>query len=226
MSGVYPDVGDLHVEGDGSGGPSGVAYLRFPAITGTVDQAILRLRTSDNPSAGGGSGIVCVVADATWSEDTMTWMSRPAVGACTGTPTSVGGDTEVQWDVTPLYKAGSVPSLAIVSIDGDGAHYLSKESGGALRGPRLELQLSSAPPGSDAGSTITPMDASGGARVDGGAGSNPDSGGKGSVEGGCTCQAGRGGGSHHGIMALGLLLLVAGLARSRNRPRHRAVRVR
>ncbi len=154
--GVFPDASDLNVEGDGTA-PQAIVYVRFPPVTGEVARATLTMTTSTVPSAGGGSGIVCEVTGGTWSESSLTWATRPTVGArCSGEPRAVGPDTIVRWDVTPLVAPGGDVELAIVSNDVDGAHYLSRESGACTDAPHLEVEL--APP-SDAGTSLD--DASG-----------------------------------------------------------------
>ncbi|MEW5737882.1 MAG: DNRLRE domain-containing protein [Myxococcota bacterium] len=185
--GVFPDVGDLNIEGDAAGSPAAVVYLRFPPPGGAVRRAVLTLHTQSGSSAAGGSGRPCAVADATWSEDTMTWATRPAVGACTGAALGVDPDQEVSWDVTPLFQAGPVGSLAIVSGDTNGAHYLSKESGGALA-PRLRVELVPGPGDggtlADAGAPELDGGAGGGAGAGGGSGGGATGGGGGSTGGG------------------------------------------
>lgn len=151
-TGVFPDPSDLSVEGDGAA-PSAIAYLRFPSIARAARRATLTLHTTSSGSAAGGSGVVCRVDGGVWDEATLTWATRPAVSAaCTGGARRVGPSEEVSWDVTPLLTASGEPSLAIVSTEGDGAHYLSREAGGCALGPRLDVE--GAPPvGSDAGTT-------------------------------------------------------------------------
>lgn len=132
--GVFPDVNDLNPEADNA-----VAYLKFPPITGVPSNVKLRLHTHDFPSASGGSGVVCLVADDSWSETTLKWTGRPAVSTmCAGTSRKVDPDSEVEWDVTSLVTTSSTANrnLAIVSMDPDGVHYVSKEKDKA-RGPRL-----------------------------------------------------------------------------------------
>jgi MYXO-CTERM domain-containing protein len=94
--------------------------------------------------------VVCKVDDHAWNETTMTWANRPTVGACTAGPESVDPDSDVQWDVTSLIGTGESIDLAIVSNDTDGAHYVSKESGGAVTGPRLLLTTTDGSPTSGA----------------------------------------------------------------------------
>jgi hypothetical protein len=146
---VFSDPNDLNIEAAAEGTPTAVVYLRFPAVTGVIKQAILRLHTQAYVSASGGSGVPCAIADDAWHETTLTWSTRPAVGsACAGAPSTVDPDAEVAWDVTALLAPGGPHyDLALVSHDPDGAHYVSKELGGAVSGPRLHVVLDTASPG-------------------------------------------------------------------------------
>lgn len=191
-TGVFPDVNDLNVEADASDNPTSVVYLRFPALSGVVEKATLLVRSSPAGEAAGGSGVICAVADDTWNEATMTWATRPAVGtSCAGTTKSIDSDMEVGWDVTSLVKAGANVNLAIVSKDSNGAHFLSKEAGGATKGPRLVVQLASGNAGGGgAGSGGTGWGAGGSsldASFSGGSG-GAVAGGTESDDGGCGCR--------------------------------------
>ncbi len=195
-SGVFPDVGDLNVEG-----PGAQVYLRFPATAGAAQSATLVLHTQTSASSAGGSGRVCAVADPNWNESTLTWANRPTAGACVGTSRSITPDSEVEWDVTSLVRAGVATNLVLVSTDPDGAHFFSKESGGVSRGPRLRgvvlpvgdagtrpVNDAGAPPVIDAGTPV----ADAGVEADGGTpagGGRPDFGNINGV-GGCGCQGG------------------------------------
>ena len=208
-TGVYPEPSDLNAEAN-AGDPTAVVYLRFGPVAGPVTRATLTMRTSNVPGAGGGSGEVCRVDDRAWDESTLTWSTRPAVSAaCTGGAHAVGALETVTWDVTSLVGPGGDVSLAIVSADSDGVHYLSRESGGCADGPRLDVELA---PGMDA--SVGPdagMDAAsaldGSPSPDGGA--RADAGGRGSVGSGCGCSAaGRRAPSSATLLAL-LLVVVA-----------------
>lgn len=204
--GVYPDATDLNVEGNGTA-PTGVVYLRMPAVPSAFRRATLTLHTAVGGSSGGGSGIVCRV-DGAWDEASLTWASRPSVSTdCVGTARTVGANEEVAFDITPLVTAGAAISLAVVSTDTDGVHYVSREAGGCISGPRLTYVLSEGDAaGTDAGSRDAAVSSDGGAAMDGGLGPRGS--------GGCACSAGRGGASLGGIL-LGLLAaaLVARRAR-------------
>ncbi len=213
--GVFPDPMDLNVEGPAT--PQAVAYLRFAPIAGSVRRAVLKLRSHAYPSAAGGSGEVCAAADASWSESTMTWASRPAFGACAGAVTAVDPDAEVSWDITALYLSAAPASLAIVSRDPNGAHFLSKEAGGLARGPRLLVDVVDATAGGSGGG-------SGGGSAGGpaaGGGSSPAGGAGGGAAGGASASmsatSGCGCSSQSGSFALWLPLIAAALRRARQR---------
>jgi len=185
IAGVFPDVTDLVV----SGGPTEVVYLRFPAPSGVVKRAVLRMTTSSSASAEGGSGAVHAVSDTTWSETTLTWSTKPAwdsVGH--GSPKMVAPNEAMEWDVTALVAKGTV-NFAIVSTVDNGAHYLSKEAD-AAKGPKLVVE--STPASGDAGvdaPPITTEDAStafDAARPDGTSNDLLDDGGD--LEGACSCR--------------------------------------
>jgi MYXO-CTERM domain-containing protein len=156
--GVFSDVNDLNPESGNA-----VAYLKFPPITGVPSNVKLRLHTHDFPSASGGSGVVCLVDDDKWSETTLTWATRPMVSStCAGVSKKVDPDTEVEWDVTSLFTTSSTANrnLAIVSMDADGVHYVSKEKDKA-RGPRLVVTGGTVTmPDSGTPDTATPGDSS------------------------------------------------------------------
>jgi hypothetical protein len=225
--GVFPDVNDLNVSG-GSASELGIAYLRFPPVTGSVEKAILRLRAHSFSSAAGGSGIVCRVDDDTWQETTMTWATRPSYSTqCAGTSKSIKPDTDVEWDVTPLITSGGNVNLAIVSEDLDGSHMLSKEgAAGAPTGPTLIVVASSS---SGTGGTGGAGGSAGSANVGGtgwedagplgGAAGKPAAGGsKDEATSGCGCRTPTARtGSALSALLFGLGLLVARRRRSRAR---------
>lgn len=146
--GVFPDVNDLNPEAGNA-----VAYLKFPPIPSMPSNVKLRVHTHDFPSASGGSGVICLVDDDTWSETTMTWATRPPVSTtCAGTSRKVDADTEVEWDITTLVTTSSTANrnFAIVSMDSDGVHYMSKEKDKS-RGPRLVVTGGTVVPPVDSG---------------------------------------------------------------------------
>lgn len=161
--GVFPDPSDLNIEGDGAA-PQAIAYVRFPAVAGPVSSATLSIDVSTVASAGGGSGVVCRV-EGSWDEASLTWASRPTPSTtCVGAARPVAAGETVTFDVGSLITPGTAVSLAIVSTDTDGTHYLSREAGGCA-GPRLSYVLAPGTdaPGQDVGTSIdggnTGMDA-------------------------------------------------------------------
>ena len=73
-----PNVTDLAVESDGT-----TAYLKFavPPIDGKITRTRLFMHSSTAPSSDGDGGEVHAVMDSAWSENTMTWNTRPALDA-------------------------------------------------------------------------------------------------------------------------------------------------
>lgn len=171
--GVFQDPSDLNVEGDGAGNASAIVYMAFPPPATTAAQATLTLHTRTNSSAAGGSGQVCATDGAPWDESSLTWSSRPAVTAlCSGGARRVTPDEDVTWDVTALVNSGAT-SFALVSTDGDGAHFESRESGGCGRGPHLlVIPTASATTGTSGASASTTSTTGGGATTSGSAASS------------------------------------------------------
>lgn len=215
-TGVYPDQNDLNPEGDGAS-PVAVAYLRFPPVSGTVVNAVLKLRTAKAASAAGASGVICGVADDSWSETSMTWANRPPVGSsCVGVSSSVDPDMDVEWDVTALVKTGANVGLAVVSTDSNGVHYLSKEAS-ATQGPRLYVKTTNAQP-SDAGSGG--FGNAGGISASGGAGTGgklPSGGTNASDDGGCGCRTPSRSGDRRALVGAAFLIVAARRLRRRTR---------
>ena len=227
-TGVYSVVTDLNPEGTASGGSNAVVYLKFPPISGVPKQVLMRLHTADFPSAAGGSGVVCSVADDAWNETTLTWATRPAIGTtCVGVAKKVDPDSEVEWDVTPLVTSALAGNrnFAIVSTDADAVHYLSKEADKS-RGPRLRITAGSITPPSDGGTTDSGSDASAGDAgpigsdtglfADGGSkpGNDLD---RGDVNGGCGCKTANFGSRPRAGLAL-VVAMAAIVSRRRKRP--------
>jgi hypothetical protein len=78
---VYPAVDDLPVEGNIE-----LSYLMFDlsSLSGTVTAATLTLHAQSDSHAEGDGGSIYSVADTSWSEDSLTWGNRPALGAGLG----------------------------------------------------------------------------------------------------------------------------------------------
>lgn len=122
------------------GSPQDTAYLRFdlrPYAGRTLQDAVLRIRVTTSPSKG--TQVVRPVADDSWSESEMTYLTRPAMGPELGRlgPTLRNTDYAVPLDLGEVAgEVGQVLSLGIDSTHRDGVELASRETGTP---PRLEL---------------------------------------------------------------------------------------
>jgi hypothetical protein len=144
---VYPDANDL-----ACGVGDGTAYLKFDltAVGGVVSSAKLFVHSAVDSSAAGTGADVDVVADASWSESTLVWNARPALGAKIA---RIDGVAPNLWYSVDLSAAVSKPAkyafaLAPASGDTNTAHFMSKEASATLR-PYLLIETTDA--GVDAG---------------------------------------------------------------------------
>ncbi|MBN2498164.1 MAG: DNRLRE domain-containing protein [Deltaproteobacteria bacterium] len=133
---VFPDDDTLDVELAQDGSIEAVSYLKFHIPSGTaVESARLHLfcdSLSAPQAAGGSGGGVHRVQDSSWQEGALTWSSRPAWDPVA--LDSLGSVERGQWyslDVTAAASSGGALGLALVPNGPDGAHYLSREGGGA-----------------------------------------------------------------------------------------------
>jgi MYXO-CTERM domain-containing protein len=215
---VFTDEDDLIVELDGSS-PVAVSYLLFDtsAFSGTVTSATLELQARSTDEATGDGGTVYAVSDTSWSEDSLTWSSRPALGAEIGTFPGVSPEDAVTIDVTTATTAGGKVAFALVSGGSDSAHFSSKEDRGGAAAPQLRIATTGGGGDGGGGGDDGGGDGGGGDEgldTGGGGGGGPHAGGRGpgeiaAADPGCGCASGPGG----GWLALGL----AGLALARRR---------
>ncbi len=208
-SSVYPDPTDL-----ACGFGDGTAYLKFDlgGITGNVVSAKLFVHSASFSSATGTGADVDVVADTSWSESTLTWNARPALGARVG---RIDGVTPDLWYSVDVSAGLSSPAkyafaLAPASTDTDTAHFLSKEASATLR---AYLLVQTAPAtGSDGGAT-TVLDAG----LDPGPPATPDPRGRPSHAFAAGCSAGASSSSRDAGTVAGVLFALALIARRRRR---------
>lgn len=210
---VYADLADLPVEGDGAA-PTEVSYLAFNLshFEGRVTAATLRLHVRDGGSSGGSAGAVWAVADTAWSEESLTWNTRPALGErLDGYGATSPGDV-VELDVRAGVRAGGRVALALASEGDDGVHFASREVGNGMA-PRLvvELEPLDGDSGQDSG-PVDPGDSDGGGE-DSGAG--PGDHVRDDVPRGCGCSSGPVG----AVAALGVALALGAGILGRRRPR-------
>ena len=121
-------------------------YLTFD-ISHLTDRDTVTLRLhGDAPNAAGPvRTTVYAVRDTSWGEQTVTWTTRPALGAVLGTVTVVGATPQwVQLDLTSYVRAErragrKVISLALRNVDhtSSPSQFQSREAGST--GPRLVI---------------------------------------------------------------------------------------
>lgn len=98
-----------------------ISYLKFDlsAVSGTLASAKLRLHARlSGPNAGTISGAVYPVSNSTWSETTITWNNRPALGASALRTVAVTSTTATwhEWDVTAYLNAELAASRKVVTL--------------------------------------------------------------------------------------------------------------
>lgn len=121
---VYGGTTDLPLEGSFE-----MSYLLFDLtdLPGVVTAATLTLHAQSDSHADGDGGTVYAVADTSWSEDSLSWANRPALGAALDSFGAVAADDTVSVDVTDGTVAGSFVAFAIGNGGSNGAHFWSKE---------------------------------------------------------------------------------------------------
>jgi trimeric autotransporter adhesin len=103
------------------------SFLRFAvaAPVGSVTSAKLRLFVRDASPNGG----VLFTADPGWSESTLTWNSRPAIGTTTlASAGAVTAGTWIELDVSAIITGEGPYSFVIRGASGDVAYYDSEEA--------------------------------------------------------------------------------------------------
>jgi hypothetical protein len=158
---VFAPVADAYVDAKSSGAklggaktmivdasPARIAYLRF-VVSGvgsrTVAQATLFLTVdsgsgADSPSAG----TLHRVADTSWSESSITYKKRPALGEVLASGGSVSRKQEVGFDATAAVSGDGTYSLALDTASQDDVRYLTREAKSGR--PRLVLTLAPSSP--------------------------------------------------------------------------------
>jgi MYXO-CTERM domain-containing protein len=131
-SSVYPDVNDL-----ACGAGDGTTYLKFDlsSLSGQVTSAKLFVHSATDSSSAGTGADVDAVADTSWSESTLTWNVRPALGQKLGRIDGVSPDLWYSADVTSAFSGPAVYGFALApsATDTDTAHFMSKEASATLK---------------------------------------------------------------------------------------------
>jgi PKD repeat protein len=102
------------------------SYFRFTVtgVTGTVTSATLRLWVTDASSV---AGSIYSVADTIWSEETITWATKPTPGSLV----TIGGDaplgTWVEYDLRGAVAGDGTFSFVLKDGWSDAARFSSKE---------------------------------------------------------------------------------------------------
>jgi len=123
----------LEVDGD----PTDITYLRFKVtgLSGTVLSAHLRFDCVNGSSSG---GTLHHMSDNSWDENTATFNTRPAIdGPILDTCGAVSPGNMVELDVTPAIHGNGTYSFAILSNNGNGADYRSRED--STNWPTLDI---------------------------------------------------------------------------------------
>jgi hypothetical protein len=102
------------------------SYLKFTVsgVTGPVSSVRLRLFVTD---ASAVAGRIYGVADTSWTEGTITWTNKPAVGSLLGTGASAPVGTWVEFDLGTSIAGNGTYSLVLKDGSTDAAWYSSKE---------------------------------------------------------------------------------------------------
>jgi PKD repeat protein len=116
-----------------------VSYLKFnvAGVTGPVDDVKLHLFVTD-PSTVAGS--IYAVADTTWSEGSIKWTTRPAVGSLLGAGGAAASGTWVEFDLGAAIPGDGVYSFALKGGGSDAVWYSSKEG---TKPPELVISFGS-----------------------------------------------------------------------------------
>ena len=122
------------------GSPIYITYIKFDlsSLAGrAINSAKLRVKVADKSNS---TQVVKRVDDNSWSETTLTYSSRPALGVTVASLPglkSVGSIIEIDITAEAAAKAGQIMSLGIDSTGTDGFDVYSKEN--ATGKPELEV---------------------------------------------------------------------------------------
>lgn len=126
----------LRVEGGED--PDVESFIRFTVsgVTKTVGRAQLRLYTASNDTI---DGPAVYSTDASWTEEGITWNTRPArTSDATDDKVRIGPESWVEYDVTPLVTGNGTFSFILAGDSTDSVAFSSRESS---QPPQLVLTL-------------------------------------------------------------------------------------
>jgi chitodextrinase len=140
------------LEADSGSGAAKDAYLKFSVagVTGTVQSAKLRLRTTTASNAGTSNGPAAYTTDTGWTEMGLTWSMRPAVtSGATDDKGALAANTWVEWNVTPLVSGDRTYSFRLATTSTDSVIFHSKEATAAANRPQLVVTFAGGGGGGD-----------------------------------------------------------------------------
>ena len=112
---------------DAGADPDVETYLRFavPSGQGAVESARLRVFAY----TGTANGPAAYTSSNSWSENAITWGTRPArTGTATDDKGTIGANTWVEYDVSSLITTAGTHSLVLAGTSSDGVDFRSKEA--------------------------------------------------------------------------------------------------
>lgn len=112
----------------------GLVRFVVPAFSGTVKRAVVRFWVIDeSPDAP-----ALYSTTGSWTESGVTWSNRPAIGDKLADLGAIARRVWVEYDVTAKVKTAGSYDFALVTTNGDGVHYASRESG--ANAPQLVVE--------------------------------------------------------------------------------------
>jgi len=154
--------GATTLEADSGTGAGKDSYLKFSVggVTGAVQSAKLRLRTTTASNAGTSNGPAAYTTGTGWTETGLTWSARPAVtSGATDDKGALAANTWVEWNVTPLVSGDGTYSFRLATTSTDGVIFHSKEASASANRPQLLVTFASG--GGGGGDTEAPSQPSG-----------------------------------------------------------------
>ncbi len=141
-----------------SGTPEARAYLKFDVsgVSGTITKATFRVFTQTSSGTG---YELHAVADNTWTEASLTYANRPAVGATVGVASNFSSNTWTTVDVTSVVTAPGSYSFEMNALSSNQKTYASRESGANAPQLVVETAAPTNPPAAVAAVAGTPQSA-------------------------------------------------------------------
>jgi chitodextrinase len=129
-----------YLRADGGTDPDVESYLKFTVsgLPGAVQSAKLRVYAY----TGTVDGPAVYTTPTDWSESTINWNTKPGpTSAATDDKTSIGSNTWVEYDVTPLVTGNGTYGFRLAQTSTDGVDIRSREYTDATLRPELLLTV-------------------------------------------------------------------------------------